>query len=179
MANSFSYVRELLHRFPTIQARALEKALSTELISYKTATSTYSSTTTLAAVSDMQLTIEPGKYMFRVWQPLAIATVTDGLKFDLNAGTATMTLIKGVGKLWDVATFDGGTAASAKLFAITALSDAMDGGTATAWDYLEVQGTLDVLTGGTFGLQAAQSHSGATNSQALLGGYIMVKPIKS
>lgn len=127
---------------------------------------TYTSTTALADVSGLSVTVVAGKtYSFRAYVPTT-SNVGGGIKVAIG-GTATATSI-----VYDATIMDGGTLNQPAR--ATALATAM-GVTAVTAALIRIDGTITVNAGGTLTVQAAQNASNGSATTVLAGASLIVE----
>lgn len=138
--------------------------LRVPLVSYKTATTSRTSTTTVSNDPHLSVTLEVGTYAFQMWLPFWGTTSTNqGLRLQFS-GTATLGSPV-------YATYDGSIMGSqvgsslASLLISNNISNISASADGSNGDALHFTGVITCSSGGTFALQWAQqvSSSNATN----------------
>jgi hypothetical protein len=129
-----------------------------------TALFTATTTTVLASVPGMTVTLQPGTYMVDVYLSTS-APVASGLKVSLGSGsTATASLFLADSFVFSTTTSEA--QANSTVFAGNQIAATVAATVAT------IQGTLIVSAAGTVVLQAAQNVSGATPTTIAIGSYM-------
>ena len=139
----------------------------------KTATTSRSSTTTLADDPHLLITINPGTWAFEVYAPVWSTTATTGgLSVKMAFGGATTndnyTVFYGTGTIQPVTGF-----------AVAAFSSAFNGSGAmivatsiNGAGWIKIAGSFTIASGGTLGLQWAQNTSNANAANVGIGAYL-------
>lgn len=124
-----------------------------------TLTSNYTNATTTFSNTSLSATVVAGrKYSGRVVLRCSDSTAAEGIKFDFNGGSATMTSFN-AGVVSNIQGATAGTTISAAL--ATAINFSAMNGTTDHWIVIEFQMTVNA--GGTFILRGAQnSHTSGT-----------------
>jgi hypothetical protein len=131
---------------------------------------TYTSTTTLAAISGLSITLPIGQYDMHLHLLPSAGTVTNGIKWaTTNAGTATVTLRPGICAT-DL------NAVPAVLYVANSTSNA-NVSTTNYQDVIDCRYEMEVTGAGTYIPEAAQNTSSATGTVILAQSFVSATPI--
>jgi hypothetical protein len=135
-------------------------------------TSTFSKTssTALAAITNLSATLTAGKTYYFDIMLYTTSNTLGGIKADLNGGTATATSIIG-----DAFSFDAGAVKTQTR--VAALNTSLCAVTAVTVANCHITGTITVNVGGTFKPQFAQNSSNGTASTVAIGSTMIVNQI--
>lgn len=130
-------------------------------------------TTTMGNLTDLSETVKAGRaYGFRWVQPIADSVAADGVKADLDGGSATMTSIQAHGLIFDstgLLTSLGTSALATDLVAATLTGDGL----------VVIEGSFVVNAGGTFIPRVAQNAHTTGTLTAYKHGRLTIWELKS
>jgi hypothetical protein len=130
-------------------------------------------TTTMGNLTGLTINLRAGRtYSFRAVLFAVDSVAGEGLKFDLDGGTATATDLEAFATLVSTA----GTAFVAAL-TLTALATDFAMATVTGVSKVEIEGVITVNAGGTFIPRFAQNSHSSGTATVNRGSYIVVKDI--